>query len=127
MLLRGRAPIPGEGGVRKGVLSWLYRARPSVIGRLYTLELRVKEGDTPSVIVRCPDVVALSQGNPLPHVYSENPPTLCLYRPGKSELRPTDALVDTIIPWSIEWLHYFEIWLRTGKWEGGGEHPGAPA
>ena len=32
-------------------------------------------------------------------------------------------LSETIIPWAIEWLYYYEIWLVTGTWNGGGEHP----
>jgi len=29
----------------------------------------------------------------------------------------------TIIPWTIEWLYFYKIWLATGEWCGGGEHP----
>ena len=32
-------------------------------------------------------------------------------------------LFDTLIPWTAEWLWYFEDWLATGVWSGGGEHP----
>jgi len=32
-------------------------------------------------------------------------------------------ITDTIIPWTIEWLYYYEIWLSTGEWCGGGKHP----
>ena len=32
-------------------------------------------------------------------------------------------LSETIIPWAIEWLKYYELWRITGKWLGGGiEH-----
>lgn len=109
--------------MRVGVLTWLYRVRPSPVGRLYTLLLRLKDGDFPSVTVRGPDLNALANGQKLPHTYRDQPPELCLFHPSKCEWRVTDKLVDTIIPWSVEWLHYFEIWLRTGEWVGGGEHP----
>ncbi len=26
----------------------------------------------------------------------------------------------TIVPWLMEWLVYYEVWLITGQWEGGG-------
>lgn len=29
----------------------------------------------------------------------------------------------TIIPWTLEWLYFYEIWNITGVWCGGGEHP----
>lgn len=32
-------------------------------------------------------------------------------------------IADTYIPWAIEWLYYYEIWLVTGEWCGGGIHP----
>lgn len=87
--------------------------------------LRLKEGDCPTVIVRAPDLNALADGKKLPHVYQQRPARLCLYLPGKGEWSDAEKLSDTIIPWSVEWLHCFEIWLRTGEWTGGGEHPEA--
>jgi hypothetical protein len=32
-------------------------------------------------------------------------------------------IAHTIIPWSVLWFYFFEGWLATGEWEGGGEHP----
>lgn len=32
-------------------------------------------------------------------------------------------IANTILPWTSLWLYYYEIWLGTGKWEGGGDHP----
>ena len=34
-------------------------------------------------------------------------------------------IADTIVPWACEWLLHYEIWLATGEWHGGGEHPSA--
>ncbi len=34
------------------------------------------------------------------------------------------TLADTILPWASLWLFYYEVWLATGEWVGGGEHPG---
>lgn len=31
-------------------------------------------------------------------------------------------LSDKVIPWAIEWLFYYEIWLATGEWQSGGEY-----
>jgi hypothetical protein len=30
---------------------------------------------------------------------------------------------NTIVPWAILWLFYFEEWLWSDEWKGGGEHP----
>ncbi|MGH8092034.1 MAG: hypothetical protein ACREIF_00990 [Chthoniobacterales bacterium] len=29
-------------------------------------------------------------------------------------------LADTIVPWTSRWLYFYEIWLATGEWMGGG-------
>ena len=47
---------------------------------------------------------------------------ICLYR--HREFTKDKFLANTIIPWTVEWLYFYEIWLATGEWCGGGEHPG---
>jgi hypothetical protein len=32
-------------------------------------------------------------------------------------------IADSTVPWSVEWLIYYEIWKATGDWHGGGELP----
>ena len=32
-------------------------------------------------------------------------------------------IADTIVPWAQEWLYYYEIWLATNEWCGGGHIP----
>lgn len=62
----------------------------------------------------------------IPHTYSinkkKNRVELCLFYPRKNEWKSSDLIADTIIPWISEWLFYYEIWLITGTWEGGGVH-----
>lgn len=69
-------------------------------------------------------------GEPPPHVFrlGHDPefPALCLFDPAGREWSPADLIADTIIPWSIEWLMWFELWLWDGIWRGGGRHPGEP-
>jgi len=31
-------------------------------------------------------------------------------------------LIETVIPWSFLWLFYFEEWLVSDVWSGGGVH-----
>lgn len=48
---------------------------------------------------------------------------LCLYYPNGKEWDNTMLISETIIPWALAWLYYYENWRVTGKWLGGGiEH-----
>ena len=43
--------------------------------------------------------------------------------PGTPEWRPWMRLDQTVVPWTSLWLFYFEDWLASNEWKGGGEHP----
>jgi len=68
-----------------------------------------------------------SPGEPIPHHYPNRlcseQPVLCLHDPLKFEWLPVYAIADTIVPWTIEWLACYEVWLALGTWTGGGRHP----
>jgi len=126
-ILRSANPFGGTGKLHPGALTWTYRGRPSVVGRLYTLELQYQQGEFPDVVVCNPDLSILANGKDLPHVYEQDPPRLCLFLPWTDEWTPQRTLVDTVMPWSVLWLYYFEVWLRSGEWTGGGMHPNGRA
>jgi len=92
----------------------------------YRVEVRYAVGASPKVRVLSPELRRL-QGNEegsLPHVYGpSNDPTLCLYDPEASEWNSTMLIAAKIIPWTIDWLTFYEFWLMTGIWSGGGRHP----
>ena len=53
--------------------------------------------------------------------------TRCGFAFTSRELRTgilTKRIDQTIIPWTYTWLFYFEDWLSTDDWKGGGRHPG---
>lgn len=116
----------GSGHLKKGKIRWDYTARPTPLSREYSLRLAFHQGRSPvpRIWVRGPDLLELSGGVRLPHVYEQKPPRLCLYLPRTGEWSPSLLIADTIIPWSVLWLFYFEYWLFTGEWAGGGVHPG---
>ncbi|RNL88537.1 hypothetical protein ED312_08810 [Sinomicrobium pectinilyticum] len=58
----------------------------------------------------------------LPHVYDTSKQQLCLYSPSKKEWDGFKYIADTIIPWTSDWLYYYELWLPEGKWYGGGHN-----
>ncbi len=64
---------------------------------------------------------------PIPHIFpytGRRGPRLCLYFSQFGEWDFSMPIADTIIPWTSKWLCYYEIWHTTGKWKGGGIHPG---
>ena len=64
---------------------------------------------------------------PLPHVYLNRTepslPYLCLFSPELREWHTGDLIAETTVFWTAEWLYFYEGWLVTKKWHGGGRHP----
>lgn len=114
----------GHGRVHRGELTWEFDARPTPLSRLYRLRICQRKNQYPEIFVLSPSLTALAKGKPLPHVYSEKSVKLCLHFPSYNEWTFDKAIADTIVPWSYLWLFYFEQWLTTGEWLGGGKHPG---
>lgn len=113
------------GGLSGGTLIFCYVVKPTALSRSYKLELKYALGGVPEVRVLEPNLVDLcgDQGRP-PHVYTDQHPVrLCLYLPSSGEWRRDLPLSLSVIPWSVEWLFFFEIWQATGDWLGGGIHP----
>ena len=65
----------------------------------------------------------------LPHVYWQHPriqmegPFLCLFDGQSRQWSSESAIAATTVAWSSLWLSFFEGWLLTGHWLGGGVHP----
>jgi len=93
----------------------------------YALEIRYQVGSFPEVRVLAPALVRLpaNEEGQLPHVYPPaEDPTLCLFDPQTDEWSPSMPIAQTIVPWALDWLVCYELWLMTGKWTGGGRHVG---
>jgi len=54
----------------------------------------------------------------VPHTYIGD--CLCLYYPDYDEWTSAMYIAETIVPWISLWLMYYEAWLATGEWLGGG-------
>ena len=122
VLLKNNPICSGHGRVHNGKLEWTYEAKPSPLGRTYTVEVQFKADSSPDIFVREPDIQLLAGDRDLPHVY-HNPLCLCLYQPKKKQWQPKLRIDRTIIPWTSLWLYYFEEWLESNDWKGEGEHP----
>lgn len=116
-------------------LLWEGWLQPSLFSRRYKVVVRYSLGTAPICVVTEPDLYSLAGAKTIPHHYRKDKhiagAKLCLFLPssqsdGKlSEWRSQQKISDTIIPWASLWLFYFEQWLYTRDWEGGGKHPRA--
>lgn len=113
----------GRGTLHNGRLTWEFPAQPTPLSRQYLIRIVFQQGGTPKAYVVDPNLSVLAEGKSLPHVYEQNPTQLCLYLPGSGEWSPSKKISETIVPWSVLWLFYFEDWLASGEWKGGGQHP----
>ena len=99
---------------------WKCQLRPTALSLLYDVKL-VFNGSRPDVYVVKPNPLQKADGEKkLPHVYDQKKQELCLYWKDWNKAMP---LSKTVVPWIADWLYYYEIWLYTGIWEGGGLHP----
>lgn len=114
-------------------VQWEGMLQPLPFSREYRVVIRYTLSHPPVCVVRDPDLSTLAQGRKIPHIYQNQTgirgTQLCLYLPvvtqknKVSEWQPTMFLANTILPWASMWLMYFEFWLSSGEWNGGGvEH-----
>lgn len=123
MGLRRTCPDGHGGIIHTGTLQWDYETQPTPISRTYKIRIRYRLEESPKIFVIAPDLQELAEGRQIPHLYDQSRQRLCLYLPRMGEWNTTKWLSDTVIPWVNLWLFYFEDWLQTNEWRGGGEHP----
>lgn len=105
-------------------LVWWGNIRPSRLSQTYTVNITYELSQSPQVWVIGDELEGLEDPS-FPHKYEvdidNKKVRICLYR--YREFDSYKLLSDTIIPWAAEWLFHYEIWLATGLWCGGGDHP----
>jgi len=106
-------------------LRFRFKVAPTPMARVYQCLLRVFPSDFPELMVMNPDPKELAVGRTLPHIYPHEGlgTKLCLWLPRTHEWVHQMRFSETYLPWAAEWLDYFEEWLVTDVWSGGGEHP----
>jgi len=111
--------------IRHGVLTWKGSICPTALSRTYQVTVTYKIGFRPQVIVTADYLPGLDRPD-FPHKFTidqeNNSVKICLHL--RHEFDSTELISDCIIPWAAEWLYFYEIWLATGEWCGGGKHPG---
>lgn len=105
---------------RCGRVRWRGPLQPTELSAEYITEVSYRLGQWPKVRVLEPPIVRRA-GRVAPHRYADD--SLCLFHPKRGEWAPAMAIAETIVPWASLWLYYYEVWLATGEWIGGGEHP----
>lgn len=111
--------------IKNGTLLWHSKLRPTPLSKEYSVLMTYKPRTRPKVLVLGDELQNLDTKD-FPHIYSIDTDNkyveICLYRHAY-EFSNYKLLANTIVPWTVEWLFYYEIWLTTGEWLGGGEHP----
>lgn len=121
--------LPGAYGAvidRGSKLRFDFTVEPFAGAREYRCRIEMaRDARNPQAYALSPDLQALADGKPLPHIYDYSAGTtrVCLHRPANRDWLPACWLSKTMVPWTIEWLRYYELWLVDGEWGGGGEHP----
>ncbi len=116
--------FPGSSGsVYCGTMTWFGEFTPSALSNTYRLKISYTLGAAPKVFIVSPKPLPLAEGaKRLPHTYifKDGKQQLCLYLPWSGEWRSSMVIANTIVHWAVEWMYYYEIWVSTGKWMGGG-------
>ena len=86
--------------------------QPTPHSATYKFRIAYSPPSAPVVIVREPIIIY----NENIHMYPKNN-SLCLYHKDDFLWNSNKHLFDTIIPWTIEWFIYYELYTITGKWE----------
>lgn len=124
--------LDGKGRIVKGKnglqLEWRQELQPSRMSRKYLVLVRWNGlNDIPDVEVLSPNLKELSNGKRSPHEFQSTgntKPCILFNREGAKDWVPSMLISESIIPWTMEWLWYWELWLSDGEWRGGGVHPG---
>lgn len=116
--------------IEKGNLRCNQRVKPTEDSREYIITVEYCIPKYPSVYLINQGIMRNKEDTGIPHCYERNYTSpdkervkLCLFYPRRGEWNSSMFLSDTIIPWAVEWLYYYEQWRMTGEWYGGGEHP----
>ena len=106
--------------IKRSKLTWVGDLQPTALSLTYKVRIEYQIDGNPSVDLVHPKLERRDGKLPR-HLYPQE--RLCLYLPGGYEWNAQMLLVETIVPWTAEWLMHYEIWLATGEWCGGGMHP----
>ena len=109
------------GGIKRGQVELTLFLKPTENSIEYTVKLYAKQGSkNVKLFVVKPQIKCYTNGKKVPHLYCDG--SLCLHYPSYNEWSYGDSWAATLIPWASLWLFYYEIWVETNQWLGGGIH-----
>ncbi|MCC6893893.1 MAG: hypothetical protein IT321_13810 [Anaerolineae bacterium] len=91
---------------------WIGNLKPRSKSSDYQVQIEYKIQYVPRVYVLSPQILPEA-----PHTYHSDK-SLCLYYPEDGSWSAKMLIAKTIVPWTSEWLCFYEIWQTTGKWFG---------
>lgn len=115
--------LNGSGKLTRHGFNYEFSAKPSPLSRNYSIRITMKRNKWPNVYVASPNLLELANDRKIPHLYSQKKQKLCLFLPKVREWHFGKILSRTVVPWIYLWLFYFEEWLFSDEWKGGGIHP----
>lgn len=101
--------------LRNSRLVWSHALQPASASSSYQVRLEAQPDQQAQIFVTSPTLEPDSLGR-LPHVYNNG--ALCLNRGG--QWRPDQLFINTSVPWALEWLYFYELWLTDHVWRGDG-------
>ena len=99
-------------------VNWEGNVKPLPLSQSYLVRIRYEMFRRPQVWVISPKLQLRDGAFSLPHTYLGD--YLCLDYPDYNEWTSAKYIADTIVPWISLWLMFYEAWLATGEWLGGG-------
>lgn len=93
-------------------LTCIGKITPAEGCRTYAVRIDYCSGGIPEVRITSPRI----DWNKDIHMYRNG--TLCLYYPPETPWKHTRNLHETIMPWTAEWLVFYELYLLKGVWLG---------
>jgi len=116
----------GNGQIFRDFFYWEFDVQPTSLNKKYKILLvQHKKRISPYVFLLDKEILNWPKEYRLkiPHLYDSDRLRLCLYHPRLNEWQWEKLYCTTIIPWIYLWIIFFEYWLYSSCWEGGGEHP----
>lgn len=111
-IARMRKLFPGfEFEPKGGKWVWKGTLQPTEHSPVYHIKIELSPGKYPKVWVTSPKIA-----DNAPHRYPDK--SLCLFYPKDNSWQENMSIADTIVPWTAEWLFYYELWQETGKFWG---------
>ena len=119
--LRGRYPAFSSSQKRNRIIVCSGSIQPTALSSTYRVRITYEIKKTPEVEIVDPVLQRRNPQERIPHTYSGDRP--CTFRPGVDWR--SDQSLTILVPWISMWLFFYEIWVVTGEWLGGGvEHVG---